>query len=232
MQPPHSLQRSTSRLEGRRPLLRDAADPAYCCPIPCPWMIPMPRSALARTAVLSLVALLAGCAKETPPPPPPQAAYVPPPLPDPPEAPWCARPAEISAFSVAALKSHLMVAAISCRADDKYNAFITRYRPALLQQEKATASYFDRGDKRHGQQMRDSYVTNLANAQSNRAMVLGSQFCERSMGRFDEVMALSKPDDLPAFAATKTDTIPQAMKFSECPAAAAQPEKPAAKKKK
>ena len=192
----------------------------------------MLRSALARTAVLSLVALLPGCAKETPPPPPPQAAYVPPPLPQPPEAPWCARPAEISAFSVAALKSHLMVTAISCRADDKYNAFVSRYRPSLLQQEKATEAYFSRGDKRHGQQMRDDYVTQLANAQSNRAMVLGSQFCERSLGRFDEVMALSKPDDLPAFAATKTESIPQAMKFSECTAAAPAPATPAATTKK
>lgn len=198
----------------------------------------MLRSPLARTAVLSLVALLAGCAKDTPPPMPPQAAYVPPPLPPAPDAPWCARPAEISAFSVAALKSHLMVAAISCRADEKYNAFVNRYRPALLQQEKAAEGYFSRGDKRHSEQMRDNYVTNLANAQSNRAMVLGSQFCERSLGRFDEVMALSKPDDLPSFAATKTEVIPQALKFSECPATTtasatpAEPEKQATKKKK
>ena len=186
----------------------------------------MQRSALARTAVLSLVALLASCAKPTPPPPPPQAAYVPPPLPQAPDAPWCARPAEISAFSVAALKSHLMVAAISCRADEKYNAFVTRYRPSLMQQERLTEAYFTRGDKRRGQQLRDDYVTQLANAQSNRAMVLGSQFCERSLGRFDEVMALPKPDDLAAFAATKTASIPQAMAFSECPAGAPAPEKP------
>ncbi len=195
----------------------------------------MLRSVLTRTAALSLVALLAGCAKE-PPPPPVQAAYVPPPLPQPPDAPWCARPAEIAGFSVAALKSHLMVAAISCRADEKYNAFVTRYRPALLQQEKATESYFNRGDKRHGQQLRDDYVTQLANAQSSRAMVLGSQFCERSLGRFDEVMALSRPDDLAAFAATKTQSIPQAMKFTECsgapaaPPAAEKPSKPATRK--
>ena len=186
----------------------------------------MLRSALARTAALSLVALLASCAKE-PPPPPPQIAYVPPPLPQPPDAPWCARPAEISAFSVAALKSHLMVTAISCRADEKYNAFVTRYRPALLQKEKAAEAYFNRGDKRHGQQLRDDYVTQLANAQSNRAMVLGSQYCERTMGRFDEVMALPKPEDLTAFASGKTESIPQALKFSECPAAPPAPEKPA-----
>ena len=78
---------------------------------PCLWMVCMLRPVLARSAALSLVALLAGCAKEAPPPPPPQAAYVPPPLPEPPPAPWCAQPAEVTAFSVAALKSNLMVAA-------------------------------------------------------------------------------------------------------------------------
>lgn len=190
----------------------------------------MLRSVLARTAALSLVALLAGCAKQVP-PPPVQAAYVPPPLPPAPDAPWCARPAEITGFSVAALKSNLMVTAISCRADEKYNAFVTRYRPALLAQERTTEAYFNRGDKRHSQQLRDDYVTQLANAQSSRAMVLGSQFCERSLGRFDEVMALSKPDDLAAFAATKTESIPQAMKFSECQGgSAAPPASPAAGK--
>jgi hypothetical protein len=188
----------------------------------------MLRSALARTAALSLISLLAGCAKEVPPPPPPPVvAYVPPPLPDPPTAPWCARPAEISAFSVAALKSNLMVSAISCRAEEKYNAFVTRYRPALLQQEKTTETYFSRNDKRRWQQTRDDYITQLANAQSQRAMVLGDQFCQRTLGQFDEVMALSKPEELPGFAGTKTQSIPQAMKFTECPPPPPVPEKPA-----
>ena len=153
----------------------------------------MQRSALASTVALSLLALLAGCAEKPPPAPPPQAAYVPPPLPDPPSAPWCARPAEIGAFSVAALKSDLMVAAVSCGADAKYNAFVTRYRSALLAQEKTVETYFNRSDKRHWQQDRDDYITQLANAQSQRAMMLGDQFCQRTLGQFDELTALSSP---------------------------------------
>ena len=182
----------------------------------------MSRSALVRTAALSLVTLLAGCGKEEGPPPspqvpPPVAAYVPPPLPDPPTAPWCARPAEAAAFSVAALKSNLMVTAISCKSEEKYNAFITRYRPSLVQQEKTTESYFSRNDRRRWQQTRDDYITQLANAQSQRAMVLGDKFCELSLARFDAVMALSRPEDLPDFAAATTQSIPQPMKFTECP---------------
>jgi hypothetical protein len=190
----------------------------------------MMRPALATTAVLSLVALLTACAEPPPPPPPPQAIYVPPPLPEPPTAPWCARPAEITAFSVAALKSDLMVAAVSCQADAKYNAFVTRYRPSLVAQEKLVETYFNRNDKQRWQQERDDYITQLANAQSQRAMVLGSQFCERTLGQFDELLALSKPEDLPGFAETKTQSVPQAMKFSECPPPPPAPAKPVAHK--
>jgi hypothetical protein len=188
----------------------------------------MLRSALAQTVAFTLIALLAGCGKEAPPPPPPQAAYVPPPLPEAPTAPWCARPAEIAAFSVAALKSDLMVAAVSCQADEKYNDFVRRYRPALVAQEKAMETYFSRNDKRSWQRTRDDYITQLANAQSQRAMVLGSQFCARTLGQFDELVALSKPEDLTGFAASKSQSVPQALKFSECPPAPPPPAKPAA----
>ena len=169
-------------------------------------------------AALSFVSLLAGCAKEAPPPPPPQAAYVPPPLVVPPAAPWCARPAEVTAFSVAALKSNLMVTYISCRQEEKYNAFVARFRPALLVLERVVETYFSRSDKRHWQQTRDDYITQLANAQSQRAMVLGSQFCERTLSEFDELNALTKPEEVAAFASTKTQSIPQAFQFSECTA--------------
>jgi hypothetical protein len=163
----------------------------------------------------ALVATLAGCAKDSA---PLQQAYTPPPVAEAPPAPWCAKPAELTAFSVAALKSNLMVTAISCRADDKYNAFVTRYRPALVQQEKVTDGYFNRNDRRRWETTRDDYITRLANAQSQRATVLGSLYCQYNLGQFDEVLALQRPDQIGEFAATRSDRLPQAMKFSECPA--------------
>lgn len=173
----------------------------------------MLRPALA----FAFVAMLAGCSKEAA---PVQQAYSPPPVAEAPPAPWCAKPAEMTAFSVAALKSSLMVTAISCRAEERYNAFVARYRPALLQQEKTSDIYFSRNERRRWETSRDDYITRLANAQSQRAMVLGSRFCEFSLGQFDEVMALQKPDQIGDFAFTRTNRLPQAMKFSECPAAA------------
>jgi hypothetical protein len=183
------------------------------------------RKMLRPALAFALVATLAGCAKEAA---PVQQSYVPPPVAEAPAAPWCARPAEVTAFSVVALKSNLMVTAISCRADDKYNAFVTRYRSALLQQEKTSDSYFSRNERRRWETTRDDYITRLANAQSQRAMVLGSLYCQYSLGQFDEVMALAKPDQIAEFAANRTDRLPQAMKFSECapgsePAPAAAP---------
>ena len=142
----------------------------------------MLRPALATTAVLVARRLAGRLRQAAAAAAAAQVAYVPPPLPEPPAAPWCARPAEITAFSVAALKSDLMVAAVSCQADEKYNAFVTRYRPSLVAAEKTTESYFSRNDKRRWQQARDDYITQLANAQSQRAMVLGSQFCATHAG--------------------------------------------------
>jgi hypothetical protein len=61
-------------------------------------------------------------------------------------------------------------------------------------------------------------------------MVLGDQFCQRTLGQFDELLALTKPDALPDFAESKTQSVPQAMKFSECPPPPPPPAKPAARK--
>jgi hypothetical protein len=177
----------------------------------------MPSRVLSRVFAFSLAALLVSCANEGP-PPTPQSAYVPPPVPEAPAAPWCARPAEKAAFDVAELKSNMMVTAKLCNADDKYNAFIMRYRPTLVQNEKVMDGYFSRNAKLHWQQQRDDYITKLANAQSQRANVLGDQFCQRTIGEFDEAMALPGPDGLASFAGSKTQAIPQVMKFSECPA--------------
>jgi hypothetical protein len=191
-------------------------------------MIRMLRPTLANIVVMSLVAVMAGCAKAPPPAAPPQAAYVPPPLPEPPPARWCARQNEVAAFSVAALKSELMVAAVSCHADDQYNDFIRRNRSVLVAEEKTSEGYFSRNDRAHWQRTRDDYITQLANAQSQRAMVLGNQFCQRIIGQFDEIAALSGPEQLATYAASKSAIIPQPMKFSDCPASA--PAKPVAHK--
>ncbi len=128
----------------------------------------------------------------------------------------CARPLERVAFDVEGLKSELMVTAISCQAQPRYNAFINRYRPSLVSQERAISTYFRRAYGHAGQKQQDEYITLLANAQSDQGIKLGTLFCAKTVGLFDEVMALKDATELPAFASGKA--LPQPIALVDCAA--------------
>lgn len=123
----------------------------------------------------------------------------------------CARPADVSAFDLAGLKTQLMVTALTCKADDQYNAFVTKYRPALLENEKALASYFNRAHGRRSQQQRDDYITQLANSHMQTGLKQGNRFCDRNMGAFEEVMSLRNSSELADFAAGKSHSQPLSL---------------------
>jgi hypothetical protein len=120
-------------------------------------------------------------------------------------APHCANESDQTIFEVAALKTELMVVATTCKMEDRYNAFITRYQPALAQNDRAFGQYFTRthGAGRAGQRHNDAFITELANARSNAARQLGGDFCPRNAGQFTEVMSLTGPEDLAPYAAAK-----------------------------
>ena len=122
----------------------------------------------------------------------------------------CANEAEQSVFDVEALKSELMVVGITCKQEDRYNAFMERYRPRLAENYRAFEQHFNRTRGRAGKSATDAYVTNLAQTRGFEAQKLGSDFCLRNPGLFDEVMALPSPADLPAYAAGK-DLIPESL---------------------
>ncbi len=120
----------------------------------------------------------------------------------------CVRAGDHTAFDVTVLKTHLMVTALTCAANEKYNAFVTKYRPELAQHDKALGGYFSRTHGRRAQQQQDDYVTQLANSQSQVGVVQGSLFCQRNLGMFDEVMALRNGEELTDFAAGKSFASP------------------------
>lgn len=126
----------------------------------------------------------------------------------------CARPAERTAFDVAGLKTQLMVTALTCHADEKYNTFITRFRPDLQSSEKALNAYFQRTFGRRGQSQHDDYVTQLANSQSQTGLKKGSNFCDETISLFDEVAALRTASELPDFASGHT--LVQPVNYSTC----------------
>lgn len=122
----------------------------------------------------------------------------------------CANETEQSVFEVEALKSELMVVGITCKQEDRYNAFIQRYQPKLAENYRAFEQHVSRTRGRAAKSATDAYVTNLAQTRGFEAQKLGSDFCLRNPGLFDEVMALPSPADLPAYAAGK-DLIPESL---------------------
>ncbi len=145
----------------------------------------------------------------------------------------CANEKDQTVFEVEALKTELMVVATTCKGqtEDRYNEFVRRYQQALVVTNRELGQYFSRQHGRAGQRQNDIFITELANARSNSARSLGSDFCPRNSGLFEEVMSLSGPTDLPAYAATK-DLLSSGV--SACPggtsAAAAARATPAARR--
>jgi hypothetical protein len=119
--------------------------------------------------------------------------------------PRCATETDQSVFELEALKTELMVVATTCKQEERYNSFVQKYQPALAQNGRAFGQYFIRthGGVRPGQRQNDIYITELANVRSNVARQLGSDYCSRNAGLFEEVMALPSATDLPAYAAGK-----------------------------
>jgi hypothetical protein len=137
----------------------------------------------------------------------------------------CLRPPERSVVDVAALRSELMVLATGCHQDERYNAFIRKFQPDLMGNEKAVGDIFKRMYGKRAQQEHDRFVTELANGESDAGAHLGSDFCERNSLLFSEVMALQGASELPAYAAGK-DLVPNSVDV--CPQVAMAPARKAA----
>lgn len=126
----------------------------------------------------------------------------------------CARPADRTAFDMQGLKSELMVTALSCGVQPRYNAFITRFRSDLGVEEKALNTYFSRSYGRSGQKAHDDYVTQLANEQSSDGLKAGTAFCARNVGMFDEVQALRGASEVSSYVTGKD--IIQPVSLQDC----------------
>ena len=126
----------------------------------------------------------------------------------------CADPADQAMFELSALKTELMVVAITCKDTDAYNAFIERYRGALAANDKQVIDHFTWRDVKAGHRANDAYVTNLANSRQQEASRVGADLCSRNIRMFKEVMSLSNPAELQSYAAAK-DLIPASM--GACP---------------
>ncbi len=107
------------------------------------------------------------------------------------------------AFNIIALKSALMVGALSCGEQDKYDSFMTSFQPHILAEQHVMDRYFHQIDGRYGQGREDTFVTLLANNQSVSGIANGPNFCLNNAAEFQAVLALKTPQELDAFATDK-----------------------------
>ncbi len=126
----------------------------------------------------------------------------------------CTKEAERAAFDTEALKSELMVTALTCKQQEKYDSFIHTYQPALTATEASLNSYFKHAYGRQYQKAHDDYISNLANVQSEEGLKMGAAFCQTYSDMFDEVLSLRSSTDLPDYAHSKALVQPQS--FSTC----------------
>ena len=142
----------------------------------------------------------------------------------------CARDEERSALDTIALKSELMVTALTCHLQEKYDAFIHTYQPALTATEKDVNGYFKHAFGRLYVKEHDDYISNLANVQSEEGLKMGTAFCETYSALFDEVQSLHSSTELPEFAHSKA--LVQPVSFETCAATPAKATRHARSKKK
>lgn len=105
----------------------------------------------------------------------------------------CIQPTEKAAFDVRALQSQMMVVALTCKHEDVYNEFVKRYNTQLHGAYKTIDASYRRAG---GQKALDSYITSLANVQSQEGIRMGSRFCQNSADLIKT--ALEAPNDVTA----------------------------------
>jgi len=120
----------------------------------------------------------------------------------------CMQAAEKTAFDVRALQSQLMIAALTCEQRDEYNTFVERHQRALSGAHQQITSYFGRKYGSAGEQQRDEYITDLANAQSQEVIRQGSSFCYHMRSFVQQALMLPNTDEMARFVVEKNVTTP------------------------
>ena len=128
----------------------------------------------------------------------------------------CMKPAEREAFELAGLKSELTNLALACKQQDRFNTFMTTYKPAMVSDYTALNAYFRRVYGKQGQAKYDEYITNLSGEQEIEALKSGTAFCMVVPQMFDEVMALHDSTELAGYA--RSQALVQPISLDECAA--------------
>lgn len=107
------------------------------------------------------------------------------------------------------LQTELMVAALYCGQNARYNAFVRRFEGELVSNGKRLRALFV---NMHGAKQAvtrlDTFLTKMANDESRRRLTLGSRYCRDAQTLFTRVLNLRETHQLATFASLRAQSPP------------------------
>jgi hypothetical protein len=101
----------------------------------------------------------------------------------------CATAEEEGALNTRVLQTELMVAALSCGEQQRYNAFVTMFKSELSKRGQALRAMFKRVHGASGEYEMNAFVTKLANDAAQRTANRPADYCASASRLFSEVLA-------------------------------------------
>ena len=100
----------------------------------------------------------------------------------------CASSQDLAALEVRVLQTELMVAALTCGQQDKYNTFVKTYQSELVKQGRALRALFKRVYGSAHKKRLNGFVTKLANDSSQRSNGARQGYCMLATELFNEAL--------------------------------------------
>ena len=112
----------------------------------------------------------------------------------------CATAEDEATLNARVLQTELMVAALACGEQQRYNAFVNAFKSELSQRGQLLRAYFKRVHGSSGEKRMNAFVTKLANDAAQRTANGPQAYCAATARLFNEVLA-SPPRDFTRIAA-------------------------------
>lgn len=108
--------------------------------------------------------------------------------------PACATADDEVTLNARVLQTELMVAALACGEQHRYNAFVNAFKSELSQRGQSLRAYFKRVHGASGENRMNAFVTKLANDASQRTANGPGAYCGAAAKLFNEVLASPSRD--------------------------------------
>ncbi|MDZ3838783.1 MAG: hypothetical protein U0S49_15555 [Rhodospirillales bacterium] len=109
-------------------------------------------------------------------------------------APACATAEDEATLNARVLQTELMVAALACGEQQRYNDFVKTFKTELSQRGRMLRAYFKRVHGASGESRMNAFVTKLANDASQRTANAPDAYCAAAAKLFNDVLAASPRD--------------------------------------